>query len=45
MGVEELSIVQMIVKILNQRPTPQGLADKVKGILDEKTDEFVHKLW
>ena len=45
MGVEEPTVVQLIVKHLNGRPTPQALKDKLKHILDEKTDEFVQKLW
>ena len=45
MGVEESSVVQMILRLLSTKPTPQTLRDKPKDILDEKTDEFVMKLW
>jgi hypothetical protein len=45
MGVEESSVVQMILRLLSTKPTPQTLRDKLKDILDEKTDEFVMKLW
>ena len=45
MGVEETSVVRMILKLLSDKPTPASLRDKLKDILDEKTDEFVMKLW
>ena len=45
MGVEEQSVVQLIVKILNSKCTPEKLISKVKGIFDEVTEEFVLKLW
>ncbi len=45
MGVEEQSVVNMIIKILNQRPNPQVMCEKLKDILDEKTGEFVMRLW
>ena len=45
MGVEESSVVQMILRLLSTKPTPQNLKEKLKDILDEKTDEFVMKLW
>lgn len=45
MGVEEPSVVQMVIKLLNGRPTPQGLKDRLKEIFDEKTEEFVFRLW
>jgi hypothetical protein len=35
----------MIIKILNQRPNPQVMCEKLKDILDEKTGEFVMRLW
>lgn len=44
-GVEELSIINLIVKVLNQKPNPQQLITKVKTILDDVTEEFVEKLW
>lgn len=45
MGVEEMTIVQIILRLLSAKPTPQILKDKLKEFLDEKTDEFVMKLW
>ena len=45
MGVEELSVVQLIIKLLNARPEPNALKDKLKEFLDEKAEEFVVKLW
>lgn len=45
MGVEEQSVVGLIVKLLGARPTPQAMKEKLAHILDEKTDEFVVKLW
>ena len=46
MGVEDDAVVKLIMKILNAKPaSPQVMRDKVKDILDEKTEEFVQKLW
>lgn len=45
MNVEDLNVVNMVIKVLNQRPTVQQLRDKLKGILDVKTEEFVVKVW
>jgi RNA-binding protein 25 len=46
MGVEEPTVVQHILKILGRAPNPDALRDKLlKDILDEKTEEFVFKLW
>ncbi|CDW73846.1 UNKNOWN [Stylonychia lemnae] len=45
MGVEEQAVVQLIIKILNQKPDHIGLQSKLKDILDQKTEEFVMKLW
>jgi len=45
MGVEEPAVVQHIMKIVGGRPTPEVMADKVKEIMDEKTKEFVEKMW
>jgi hypothetical protein len=45
MGVEEPAVVQHIMRMLSSRPTAEKMKDKVKDILDEKTSEFVEKLW
>lgn len=45
MGVEDQGVVQMIIKVLNGRPHVEQLRDKLKTLLDEKTEEFVVKLW
>ena len=45
MGVEETSVVRMILKLLSDKPTPASLRERLKDILDEKTEEFVMKLW
>ena len=45
MGVEEPAVVQHIMRMLNARPTPDKMRDKVRDIMDEKTTEFVEKLW
>eukprot|EP00347_Sterkiella_histriomuscorum_P022680 403337558 len=45
MGVEDQSIVSLIIKILNQKLDHQQLQAKMKDIFDKKTEEFVMKLW
>jgi hypothetical protein len=46
MGVEEPTVVQMILRLLQGKGlTPQALRDKLKDVLDEKTEEFVMRLW
>jgi hypothetical protein len=45
MGVEEPAVVQHIMRMLNARPTAEKMREKVKDIMDEKTGEFVEKLW
>ena len=45
MGVEDQTVVQMIIKVLNSRPSVQQLREKLKNVLDDKTEEFVVKVW
>ena len=45
MGVEEPTVVQHIMKMLHARPTADKMRENVRTILDEKTGEFVEKLW
>lgn len=45
MGVEDPSIVSLVVKMLNASPSIQVLRDKLKPLFDEKADECAMKLW
>ena len=45
MGVEEESIIEIIVKLLEKRCTPAILLKKIGTILESDAPGFVEKLW
>ena len=45
MGVEEMPMINAIVKLLNQKCTHSQLLNKIQNVLDDASQEFVEKLW
>jgi len=45
MGVEEPTMINMVVKLLLQKCSQEQLLKKISGILDDASEEFVEKLW
>ena len=45
MGVEEPTMINMVVKLLLQKCTQDTLLKKISSILDDASEEFVEKLW
>lgn len=46
LGVEELAMINLVLMHLKtNQATPESMRQKVGGILDEDTDEFVFRLW
>ena len=45
MGVEEPMMINIVLKLLNQKCTDKQLLGKINNILDDASEEFVEKLW
>ena len=45
MGNEEQLMINIVIKLLNQKCTEKQLFNKIQNILDEESQEFVDKLW
>ena len=45
MGVEEPMMINIVIKLLNQKCTNSQLLSKIQNILDDASEEFVEKLW
>lgn len=45
MGVEEPTMITIVVRLLQQKCSQQQLLNKITNILDDAAPEFVEKLW
>ena len=45
MGVEEPMMINIVLKLLNQKCSNSQLLSKIQNILDDASEEFVEKLW
>lgn len=45
MGEEEPVMINIVVKLLNQKCSSEQMRSKMQDIMDDACDEFVEKLW